>query len=95
MDVHTHDIIVPHTMIDFGVAINLMTKETVLKLNFQGALRKTNTMLQLADRYIVASEEEAEDLMVSTDSWKYPTKLFVLQAKPRSMVILSSWEGCG
>jgi len=31
--VHIDGIIVHHTMIDLGAAINVMTKETILKLN--------------------------------------------------------------
>ena len=34
VDVHINDTIVPHTLIDLGAAINLMTKDTMLKLNF-------------------------------------------------------------
>ena len=68
MDVHIDGIIVPHTMIDIGATINVMTKETILKLNLHGALRKANTLLQLTDRYTVASKGVLEDFMVSIDS---------------------------
>lgn len=33
VDVHIDGTIVPHTLIDLGVAINVMTKDTMLKLN--------------------------------------------------------------
>ena len=39
--VHIDGGIVPNTLIDLGAAINVMTKETMLKLNLQGTLRKT------------------------------------------------------
>ena len=49
VDVHIDGTIVPHTLIDLGVAINMMTKDTMLKMNLQGSLRKTTTVLQLVD----------------------------------------------
>ena len=33
VDVHINGTIVPHTLIDLGAAINVMTKDTMLKLN--------------------------------------------------------------
>ena len=56
-----------------------MTRETMLKLNPQGALRKITTLLQLADRSIIALGGIINDFMVSIDSWKYPTVFLVLQ----------------
>ena len=41
VDVHIHGIIVPRTLIDLWAAINVMTKETILKLNLEGSLRIT------------------------------------------------------
>ena len=70
---------VPHTLIDLGAAINVMTKDTMLKLNLQGSLRKTTTMLQLADRSILTPEGIVEDVMVSIDSWEYVADFLVLQ----------------
>lgn len=49
VDVHINDTIVPHTLIDLGAAINVMTKDTMLKLNLHGSFRKTTTVLQLAN----------------------------------------------
>lgn len=68
VDVHIDGIIFPHTLIDIMASINVMTKETMFKLNIQGSLRKTTTVLQLADRSIVAPERFVEDVMVSIDS---------------------------
>eukprot|EP00253_Pinus_taeda_P034831 PITA_34831 len=48
---------IPHTLIDLGDAINVMKKDTMLKLNLQGSLRKTTTILQLADHSTVIPEE--------------------------------------
>ena len=78
VDVHINGTIVPHTLIDLRAAINVMTKDTMLKLNLQGSLRKTTTILQLADHSIVTLEGIGEDVMVSIDSWEYPTDFLVL-----------------
>ena len=45
VDVHINGTIIPHTLIDLGAAINEMTRDTMLKLNLQGSLRKTSTVL--------------------------------------------------
>lgn len=65
VDVHIDGIIVPHTLPDIGAVINVMNKETILKINLQGTLRKTTTVLQLADKSTVSPERVFEDLMVS------------------------------
>lgn len=38
VDVHIDGIIVPHTLIDIGAAINVMTKDMMFKLNLQGSI---------------------------------------------------------
>ena len=83
VDVHINGTMIPHTLIDLGAAINVMTKDTILKLNLQGALRKTMTMLQLADHSTVTLEGIVEDVMVSIDSWEYPADFLVLQPKEK------------
>ena len=55
----------------------------MLKLNLQGSLRKTMTVLQLADRSIVTLKGILEDVMVSIDSWEYPADFLVLQPKAK------------
>lgn len=45
VDFHIDGIMVPNRVIDLGVEINLMTRETMLKLNLQGALINTTTIL--------------------------------------------------
>ena len=78
---HIDGVIVPNTLIYLGDAINIMTKETMLKLNLQGTLRKTTTVLQLADNSTVTLEGIVEDVMVTIDSWEYPTDFLVLRPK--------------
>eukprot|EP00253_Pinus_taeda_P023003 PITA_23003 len=83
VDVNINGTIVPRTLIELGAAINVMTKDTMLKLNLQGSLRKTTIVLQLADCSIVTLEGIVEDVMVSIDSWEYPTDFLVLQPKAK------------
>lgn len=45
VDVHINYIVVSNTLNDLGAAINVMTKETMLKLNLQESLRKTTIEL--------------------------------------------------
>eukprot|EP00253_Pinus_taeda_P025274 PITA_25274 len=45
VDVHINGTLIPHTLIDLGATINVMTKDTMIKLNLQGSLRKTTTVL--------------------------------------------------
>lgn len=78
VDVHIDGIIVPHTFIDLGATINVTNKDTMLKLNLQGSLRKTATVLHIADRSTVAPKGVIADVMLSIDSWEYPTNLLVL-----------------
>ena len=81
VDVHINGTIIPHTLIDLGAAINVMTRDTMLKLNLQISLRKTSTVLQLADRSTANPEGILEDVLVSVDSWEYPADFLVLQPK--------------
>ena len=68
VDVNINNIMVPNTLIEFGAAINVMNKETILKINIQGALRKTSTVLQLPNKSTISPEGFIDDVMVSIDS---------------------------
>ena len=83
VDVHINGTIVPHTLIDLGASINVRTKDTMLKLNLQGSLRKTTTVLQLADYSTMTPKGIVEDVMVSIESWEYPTCFLVLEPKAK------------
>jgi len=83
VDVHINGTIVPHTLIDLGAAINVMTKDTMLKINLQGSLRKTTIVMQLADCSTVTPKGIVEDVMVFIDSWEYPVDFLVLQPKDK------------
>eukprot|EP00253_Pinus_taeda_P018466 PITA_18466 len=83
VDVHINGTIIPHALIDLGAAINVMTRDTMLKLNLQSSLRKTSTALQLVDHSTVTPEEIVEDVLVFVDSWEYPMDFLVLQPKAK------------
>eukprot|EP00253_Pinus_taeda_P005557 PITA_05557 len=55
----------------------------MLKLNLQSSLRKTSTVLQLADHSTVTPEGIVEDVLVFVDSWEYPADFLVLQPKAK------------
>ena len=83
VDVHINGTMVPHTLIDLGVVINVMTKDTMLTLNIHGSLRKTMIVPQLADCSTVTPEGILEDVMVFIDSWECPVDFLVLQPKTK------------
>ena len=83
VDLHIYGVIVPKNLIYLGDSISIMPKETILKLNLQGTLRKTTTFLQLANRSTVTLEGIFEDFMVTIDSWEYPTDFLVPQPKKK------------
>ena len=78
VDVHINGTIVPHTLIDLGASINVMTKNTMPKLKLQGSLRNITIVLQLANHSTVTPEGIVEDVMVYIDSWGYPTNFLVI-----------------
>ena len=55
----------------------------MLKLNLQSSLRKTSTVLLLADHSTVTLEGIVEDVLVSVDSSEYPADFLVLQRKAK------------
>ena len=69
---------IPNVLVDLGAAINVMTIETVRKLGLTN-LRPTPTVLELADRSTIKPEGILDDLIISVDSWEYPTDFLVLQ----------------
>jgi len=83
VDVCINDTIIPHTLIDLEAAINVMTRDTMLKLNLQSSLTKTLIVLQLADHSTMTPEGIVEDVLVSVDSWEYPADFLVLQPKEK------------
>eukprot|EP00253_Pinus_taeda_P028253 PITA_28253 len=58
--------------VDLGATINVMTKQTMDQLRLSH-LRPTPTVLELADRSKIKPEGVLDDVIISLDSWEYPT----------------------
>jgi hypothetical protein len=58
-----------NTLEDLGAAINVMTKETMEKIQLP-VLQPTPTVIQLEDRSTVKPEGMLEDIIVYVDSWE-------------------------
>ena len=78
--VHIGNTQIPNVLVDLGVAINVMTIETVQKLGLTN-LKPTPTILELTDRSTIKPEGILDDLVVSIDSWEYLAEFLVLQPK--------------
>lgn len=67
-----------NTLVDLGVAINIMTGETLKLLGLKN-LQPTPTILELADRSTIRPEGILKDVVISIVSWEYPIDFLVLQ----------------
>ena len=72
----------PNTLVDLGAAINILTTGACEKLGIS-ALEPTVTLLELAYRSVIRLEGIVQDIMVSVDSWEYPTDFLVINPKNR------------
>ena len=70
----------PNVLVDLGVAINILTTTTCQKLGIT-SLDPTTTLLELDDRSVVKPEGTLQDVMVSLDSWEYPTDFLVINPR--------------
>jgi hypothetical protein len=84
VNVHINNTLVQNTCIDLGDTINVMTRDTMMKLNLQGFLRNTPIVLQVAYQSTVKLEGMLEDIIISIDSWEYHTDFLFLQPKSHS-----------
>eukprot|EP00253_Pinus_taeda_P004863 PITA_04863 len=74
---------VSKVLVDLGAAINIMTLETTQLLQLKNLIRETPTILELVDRSTIKPKGVIEDLVISIESWNYPTDFFVLQTKTK------------
>ena len=63
---------IPNVLVYLGATINVMTIETMKKLGLTN-LHPTPTILELADRSTIKPKGILDELIVSVDSWEYPT----------------------
>lgn len=80
VDVKINGTLIKNNLIDLGIAINVMTKDTMQLLQLAN-LRPTQTVLQLVDRFIVKPKGVIEDLFIALDSWDYLVDFIVLHPK--------------
>eukprot|EP00253_Pinus_taeda_P017006 PITA_17006 len=71
-----------NALVDLGAAINILTTSTCQKLGIT-SVEPTSTLLELADRSVVRPEGTLYDVMVSVDSWEYPTDFLIINPKTR------------
>lgn len=69
-----------NALIDLGVSINVMTKDTMHRLSIEG-LRTSPIVLQLADSSTITPNGIIEDIVAILDSWEYPTYFMILSPK--------------
>jgi len=80
VSVQIGNVLVSNVLIDLGVAINVMTKQTMDQLRLSH-LRPTPTVLELSDRSKIKPKGVLDVVIISLDSWEYPTDFIVLQPK--------------
>ena len=71
-----------NVLVDLGAAINILTTSTCQKLGIT-SVEPTSTLLELADRSVIRPEGTLYDVMVSVDSWEYPTDFLIINPKTR------------
>eukprot|EP00253_Pinus_taeda_P024641 PITA_24641 len=83
-----------NALVDLGAAINILTTTTCQKLGIT-SVEPTSTLLELADRSVVRPEGTLHDVMVSVDSWEYPTDFLIINPKTRldghPLILGRSW----
>jgi len=67
VNIHIGKMYISNTLVDLGVAINLMRKETFESLEFTNLI-PTPTILEIADRSKIQLEGILEDVVISVDS---------------------------
>jgi hypothetical protein len=70
-----------NTLIDLGVAINVMIVTTLEELQLKPLLRPTPTILELADKTKVIPEGILDDIIVTLASWEYLVDFIVIHSK--------------
>jgi len=71
-----------NALVDLGAAINILTTTTCQKLGIT-SVELTSTLLERVDRSVVRPEGTLHDVMVSVDSWEYPSDFLIINPKNR------------
>jgi hypothetical protein len=70
----------PNTLIDIGVAINVMSVNTMKTLQLDH-LRPTPTLLELAYKSVISPTGSLDDITVTLASWEYPVDFLMIHPK--------------
>lgn len=72
--------VVKNALVDLGPTINVMSKDTMNRLCMEG-LRENPIVLQFVDSSTITPDGLREDVIVTLDSWEYPTNFLILSPK--------------
>jgi len=78
LSVQIGDVLVSNVLIDLGETVNVMDKQTIDQLGLVH-IRPTPIVLELAGRYKLKLKGVLDDVVISLDSWEYPTDFIVFQ----------------
>jgi hypothetical protein len=81
--IEINGISLPNTLIDLGVAINVIPFDTMQKLQIN-QLRPTQTMIELEDKSVISPTGGLDDVIVTLVSWEYPVDFLVIYSKSSS-----------
>jgi hypothetical protein len=76
-----NNVSIGNTLVDLGVAINIMTSNTVELLQLNQLLRPTPTVLELADRTTIKPVGVLDDILVTLAWWEYPVDFMIIHSK--------------
>nr|GEX01610.1 hypothetical protein [Tanacetum cinerariifolium] len=74
------NITIKKALLDLGASINILPASLVDKYDL-GTLRKTDTIISLADRYTKIPRGILEDVIVKVDDFYYPVNFFVMDTE--------------
>jgi hypothetical protein len=86
--ININEVSIRNTLIDLGVAIDLMNVTTLEELQLKPLLRPTPTILELADKTRVMPEGILDDIIVTLASWEYPIDFLVIHSNDPTKVHL-------
>lgn len=81
VDVVINGVMIEGYLVDSGAAMSVMMMQTMHKLNLTKLLKRTQTILQLADRSTTVPECILEDIVVTMVEWDYSGDFLVLKPK--------------
>jgi hypothetical protein len=88
--IEINGVFLPNTLIDLGVAINVMLVHTMKTLQLNH-LRPTQTFLELADKSVITLAGSLDDITITLASWEYLALFLVIypkSSKPGHPVVL-------